>query len=87
MIGKLFTGAHLIKSVRNVLEKEVYMYIIIDKTGYPLLAVPDSRLASTVVDALRTKTGNIYYVHRVEVVSDLGSLYSTGAYKDAKHHA
>lgn len=59
------------------------MYII-DKTGYPIITVPDSRLASTVVDALHAKTGTVYYVHRVEVVSDLGSLYSSGAYKDAK---
>ena len=44
------------------------MYIIIDKTGYPIIAVPDSRLASTTVDELRAKTGNVYYVHRVEVV-------------------
>lgn len=84
MIGKLFTGAHLIKSVRNALEKEVYMYIIIDRIGYPILAVPDSRLASTVVDALHAKTGSVYYVHRVEVVSDLESLYSNGVSRDAK---
>ena len=59
------------------------MYII-DKTGYPILAVPDSRLASTTVDALHAKTGNVYYVYRVEVIKDLEDLYSTGVYRDAK---